>query len=181
MMNNTLSRTEVTELILDHAANQGFDLTQYDLDSCNMGQLVDILRHLESNVWWINSSGSIGPVPWACPIPAGCWSRLVMIAGQVHSTFPSAGCQVPIITDRFGRVLVDSQTNGAILHSMMNRYTLIQPTGRILVFSVLECAIIFQRAYGGTLVTDQIGQVSEKHLTNQPTVVYSNPWWTFKP
>ena len=50
MMQNKLTRTDVTELILDHAANQNFDLTLYDLDSCNMGQLMDILRYLESNV-----------------------------------------------------------------------------------------------------------------------------------
>ena len=50
MMKNKLTRTDVTELILDHAANQNFDLTKYNLRTCSMGQLMDILRYLEANV-----------------------------------------------------------------------------------------------------------------------------------
>lgn len=46
----------------------------------------------------------------------------------------------------------------------MKRYTLILSNGRIMVFSVLACAVTFQQAYGGTLVTDQFGQESTEQL-----------------
>jgi hypothetical protein len=57
----------------------------------------------------------------------------------------------------------------------MNRYTLILSNGRIQVFSVLACAVTFQQAYGGTLITQQTGQVSENHLPNPVEPVESIP------
>ena len=36
------------------------------------------------------------------------------------------------------------------------KYTLITGKGKVLVFNVLACAETFQKAYGGTLITDQI-------------------------
>ena len=35
-------------------------------------------------------------------------------------------------------------------------YTLLTPTGRILVFRIKECAEIYQGAYGGVIMTDKI-------------------------
>jgi hypothetical protein len=36
------------------------------------------------------------------------------------------------------------------------QYILIYPTGRVLTFSVLQCAVVFQQAYGGTLITQEL-------------------------
>jgi hypothetical protein len=36
------------------------------------------------------------------------------------------------------------------------RYILIYSTGKVLTFSVLRCAVIFQQAYGGTLITQEL-------------------------
>jgi hypothetical protein len=36
------------------------------------------------------------------------------------------------------------------------RYILIYSTGKVLTFSVLQCAAIFQQAYGGTLITQEL-------------------------
>jgi hypothetical protein len=36
------------------------------------------------------------------------------------------------------------------------RYTLITPSGKTYTFSVLECAVVFQQAYGGTLFNEAI-------------------------
>lgn len=36
------------------------------------------------------------------------------------------------------------------------KYTLITPQGRVLTFFIKATAEIFQQAYGGTLITDQI-------------------------
>jgi hypothetical protein len=52
----------------------------------------------------------------------------------------------------------------------MNRYTLILSNGRIMVFSVLACAEVFQQAHGGTLVTQQTGQESKEQLPNLPVL-----------
>ena len=38
----------------------------------------------------------------------------------------------------------------------MQYYTLIKPNGKIEVFTVKECAEIFQMAYGGVLITPQV-------------------------
>ena len=35
-------------------------------------------------------------------------------------------------------------------------YTLLTPTGRILVFQIKECAEIYRSAYGGVIMTDTI-------------------------
>lgn len=35
-------------------------------------------------------------------------------------------------------------------------YTLVTPKGKIYTFTIKSCADIFQQAYGGTLVTDEI-------------------------
>ena len=35
-------------------------------------------------------------------------------------------------------------------------YTLLTPTGRILVFRIKECAEIYRSAYGGVIMTDKI-------------------------
>jgi hypothetical protein len=39
---------------------------------------------------------------------------------------------------------------------MIQKYTLITPQGKVIAFNVLACAITFQQAYGGTIVTDSI-------------------------
>ena len=36
------------------------------------------------------------------------------------------------------------------------KYTLITSNGKVLVFNVLACAETFQKAYGGTIITDQM-------------------------
>jgi hypothetical protein len=36
------------------------------------------------------------------------------------------------------------------------RYTLLTLDGKLYTFSVLECAVVFQQAYGGTLFTEAI-------------------------
>jgi len=35
-------------------------------------------------------------------------------------------------------------------------YTLITPTGRVVTFYGLECAEIFQQAYGGVIITAEV-------------------------
>ena len=35
-------------------------------------------------------------------------------------------------------------------------YTLLTPTGKILVFQIKECAEIYRSAYGGVIMTDKI-------------------------
>jgi hypothetical protein len=35
-------------------------------------------------------------------------------------------------------------------------YTLLMPTGKVLVFGIKECAEIYCRAYGGVIMTDKI-------------------------
>ena len=39
---------------------------------------------------------------------------------------------------------------------MIQKYTLITPRGKVIAFNVLACALTFQQAYGGTIVTDSI-------------------------
>jgi hypothetical protein len=43
----------------------------------------------------------------------------------------------------------------------MDRYTLITSTGRLYTFSVLECALVYQNAYGGVVFSQQVLQTVE--------------------
>lgn len=36
------------------------------------------------------------------------------------------------------------------------KYVLITGKGKVFTFTVLACAVTFQQAYGGTLITDQL-------------------------
>lgn len=44
----------------------------------------------------------------------------------------------------------------------MQKFTLITKTGKVLVFTVKACAITFQQAYGGTLLST--GLLEEKSI-----------------